>query len=129
MPAENLVLYPVYGYPSYTVTFTDESGHILQRVETIYQGTAIYAGPAPEKEGYRFVGWSEAISDVTSDRTVAPIFEKLPTREENNSSSEQQPPVSDTNIGCSSQIDFSIMSIIPLAAMVIVWKKRVRGEK
>ena len=111
MPAENLVLYPVYGYQTFTVTFTDGQGNTLEIREVIYQGTAVYAGETPKKEGYLFKGWSEAVSGVTKDITVAPVFEELPK------APTHEPPVQNTDAsGKGAQIALFVLGGVCLAA-------------
>ena len=122
MPAENLVLYPVYGYRTYKVTFTDENGNVLESKDVVYMGTALYTGETPVKEGYRFVSWNESVGSVTSDITLTPVFEKLQAQ-----GSDTSAPESEKSVGGKADTTFqtvilviSIVSIISGGAFIVV---------
>lgn len=68
---ESLNLYAKYDARKYTVTYLDEAGNLIQTGKTEY-GMPVDADVAPQKEGYRFIGWeSEDDPDcVTKDITV-----------------------------------------------------------
>ena len=73
-----------------------------------------------------FVGWSDSISDVTCDRTVKPVFEKLSTPE----NSGTQEPSTNQTFGCASQMELSFVSVVAMAGIaVIALKKRKESEQ
>ena len=59
----------------YTVTYTD--GDTVLGSESLHYGDALTFPQAPEKEGYRFVGWDTAESTVTGDMTIKALYEPL----------------------------------------------------
>ncbi|HJA02978.1 MAG TPA: InlB B-repeat-containing protein [Candidatus Gallimonas gallistercoris] len=59
----------------YTVTYTD--GDTVLGSEVLHYGDALTFPQAPEKEGYRFVGWDTAESTVTGDMTIEALYEPL----------------------------------------------------
>ena len=63
---------------SYTVTFKDYNGNIL-KTETVEEGKAATAPADPVREGYVFVGWDKAFSNVTGDLTVTALYEQETT--------------------------------------------------
>jgi surface protein len=64
---------------TYTVTFYDWNGDLLF-TETVEEGNDA-KGPDtdPEREGYKFVGWSKPITNITSDLVVIAQYEKSGT--------------------------------------------------
>lgn len=61
----------------FKVTFTDGTGNIIS-TQTVEKGKAAKAPKNPTREGYRFKGWDKDFSKVTSDLTVAAVWEKIP---------------------------------------------------
>lgn len=66
--ANNAVATANFALKTYTVTFKDWDGEVLDTVEVSHGGTA--NAPAATREGYTFTGWSEAITNVTGDMEV-----------------------------------------------------------
>ena len=62
--------------PKYKVVFKDKDGNVLSETE-VEQGTSATAPEAPVVDGYEFKGWDKEFSNVTSDVTINPIYEKL----------------------------------------------------
>ena len=60
---------------TFTVTFTDKDGKILDEQEVKY-GMPALAPTAPEVDGYTFTGWSEEYDFVTKDITVTAEYKK-----------------------------------------------------
>lgn len=58
----------------HTVKFYDEKNNLLKETK-VKEGRAAAAPDVPEKEGYKFVGWSKPIENVTSDISVTPVYE------------------------------------------------------
>ena len=63
----------------YTVTFMDGNS-VFATVRVPYGETANAPG-TPAREGYKFVGWNGALSNVTEDVTVSALFEELVYRD------------------------------------------------
>ena len=59
----------------FKVTFTDGTGNIIS-TQTVEKGKAAKAPAAPSREGYTFKGWDKKFDNVTSDLTVAAVWEK-----------------------------------------------------
>ena len=63
----------------YTVTFLDWDATVLL-VEKVEEGKdAKGPDPDPTREGYKFVGWSKPITNITADLTVIAQYEKSGT--------------------------------------------------
>ncbi len=127
MPAKDLQLYPVYGYKTFKVTFTNEDGTVLEVKEVPYMGTAIFGGEEPVKEGYLFTGWSESISSVDKDMTVTAQFRKLQIVE-NNDGGETDAPIVVKNTLSTILLIGSIVALAggaTLITLAFVLKKKV----
>ena len=61
--------YRQYKINTYTVTFVDYDGKVLNEQTVDWDGAAIYPSD-PSREGYHFTGWDQAIDHVKADRTV-----------------------------------------------------------
>ena len=70
----NLDIRPVFDILTFKVTFYDASGNVL-KTETVLYGESALGVEAPEKEGFRFIGWDEDYSEVKSDLDIYPIYE------------------------------------------------------
>lgn len=62
--------------PKYKVVFKDKDGNVLSETE-VEEGASATAPEAPVVDGYEFKGWDKEFSNVTSDVTINPIYEKL----------------------------------------------------
>ena len=70
MPAGNLVASGTYDVQQYNAVFYDEDGvTVIDTVPTDF-GKVPVAPAAPEKPGYTFVGWTPALSEMTTDGAV-----------------------------------------------------------
>lgn len=65
----DLVVTAQYKINTYTVTFLDWDGKVLNEQTVDWDGAAIYPSD-PSREGYHFTGWDQAIDHVKADRTV-----------------------------------------------------------
>ena len=53
---------------TYTVTWKDDNGDILETDEGVIEGTVpYYDGEEPSKEGYDFIGWTPAVDKIYED--------------------------------------------------------------
>lgn len=81
----NLNIYPIFSLntdvennTTYTVTFLDNKGNLLS-TQTVKKGEAATAPSAPNINFYKFVKWDTDFSNVTSNLTIKPIYEKTHT--------------------------------------------------
>jgi hypothetical protein len=61
--------------PSYTVTFTDYEGTVIQKITDVASGSAVDAPKDPIRKGFKFVGWDSEFDYVTSNLTVKAQYE------------------------------------------------------
>ena len=76
MPAHDVeidVLYYLYVAPTYTVTFVDWNGAVID-TQVVSEGEAATAPTDPTREGYTFTGWDKDFSNVTEDITVTALY-------------------------------------------------------
>lgn len=73
----NLVIYAQFTKLAYTVTFKNWDGTTLAVVDDVpYDGTAVYPGETPTKEGKRFKGWQPLPVHIREDTVcIAQFFE------------------------------------------------------
>ena len=68
---------------TYTVTFVNDDGTVLKKVENVEYGTSIsYSGDTPTKEGnvleyYEFAGWSPNVSTIVADTTYVATYNSI----------------------------------------------------
>jgi hypothetical protein len=76
--AINIEVELVQNIVTYTVTFLDWDATVLF-VEKVEEGKDA-KGPAvtPTREGYKFIGWSKPITNITADLLVIAQYEKIP---------------------------------------------------
>ena len=81
----NLDIYPIFkkneiieDSTTYTVTFLDNKGNTLS-TSTVKKGEAANAPTPPTINFYKFVKWDTDFSNVTSNLTIKPIYEKTHT--------------------------------------------------
>jgi len=63
-----------YSINSYTVTFADHDGTVLDTQSVEYQSAAT-APEVPTREGHTFTGWDVAFDSITADLTVTAEYE------------------------------------------------------
>ena len=73
---EDLKVRPLYNKLSFTVTFLDETGYVLD-TQTVLYGEDAVSIDAPEKEGYKFVRWDETLTNIKQNIDVYPVYEEL----------------------------------------------------
>ena len=74
---KNVLLYPVWGLKTYTVTYLGENGETLFTEKVPHGSAATYGGEIPQKEGYVFDGWDPYPTSVTKDVSVKVVFKSL----------------------------------------------------
>uniref|UniRef100_UPI0018906864 Ig-like domain-containing protein n=1 Tax=Aliidiomarina indica TaxID=2749147 RepID=UPI0018906864 len=70
----DLTITAQYAINTYTVTFQDHDGSVLD-TQTVEHGSAATAPADPTREGYTFTGWDVSFSEITSDLTVTAEYE------------------------------------------------------
>ena len=73
---ESMIVTAQYEIHTFTVRFVDTDGTELS-VQTAAYGQDAQAPEAPKHEGYRFIGWDTAFTQVRSDLTVTAQYEIL----------------------------------------------------
>ena len=68
-----------YTIITFTVTFVDFDGTVLDTQEVTFGGAA-QAPADPARDGYTFTGWDVSFNPVTSDLTVTALYELIPTQ-------------------------------------------------
>lgn len=69
-----------YSINTYTVTFKDWDGSTL-KTQTVNYGSNATAPSNPIRDGYEFIGWDKAFTNVTSNLTVTAQYTKIETPE------------------------------------------------
>ncbi|MDO4634301.1 MAG: InlB B-repeat-containing protein, partial [Eubacteriales bacterium] len=86
--AEDTTLYAVWKVNSYTVTWVNEDGTVLETdFEVPYGEMPSYDSAAPVKDGdadmvYTFRGWQPGLTSVTEDVTYTAVFDAVPAETE-----------------------------------------------
>lgn len=70
----NTTINAIYRINQYTVTFRDWDGSVLES-EIVDHGASATAPSVPDRYGYRFVGWSAPLDNVTGNRTLTALYE------------------------------------------------------
>ena len=70
-------LYSVWGGRLLTVNFYDDDDNLLETQKVEYQGTALFKGEVPEKEGYKFIGWDSSTVGLTEDTDFYAQYERV----------------------------------------------------
>jgi hypothetical protein len=70
MPASDVIVKPVFAPRTYTITFNTAGGSPVASITQAY-GTAITAPADPVKEGYRFIGWNDAVPAAMPARNMS----------------------------------------------------------
>ncbi|MEN3157057.1 InlB B-repeat-containing protein [Alkalimonas sp. NCh-2] len=76
MPASDTTLTAHWELNTFTVRFLDWDETLLQVLQ-IPDGEAVVLPLLPEREGFRFIGWSEDLGSITSDLDVRALYEEL----------------------------------------------------
>ncbi|QHW29527.1 hypothetical protein GZH47_00875 [Paenibacillus rhizovicinus] len=90
---------------SYTVTFKDWDGTILKS-ETVKRGEHATAPTQPTRKGYKFAGWSEDFTNVTSDMTVTAKYTAVPVTP-SNPGNVSLPPTTTTDVDSDGNVTVS----------------------
>lgn len=61
----------------YTVNFMDDDGKTLLGVDRVAEGADAVAPEVPPREGYNFIGWKPAITNIRADMTVVAQYEQI----------------------------------------------------
>jgi len=75
MGTTDVILYAQWSFNRYTVTFKDWDETEL-KTETVYHGSNATAPDNPTRSGYRFTGWDEEFTNITSDLTITAEYRR-----------------------------------------------------
>ena len=81
MPSENVVITAIWTPATYTVTWVDDNGTVLERDEGLSYGeTPTYNGEKPYKAAtaeysYLFTGWTPSVGPVSDNTTYTAVYE------------------------------------------------------
>ena len=111
-----------YTIVTYTVTFVDFDGTVLEIQEVPYGGAA-QAPSDPTRDGYTFTSWDISFDPVTSDLTVTALYELLPTQvdEEEIPQTIDEEPVPESGPQRSLNWMWWLLLIIPLLLLLLLW--------
>ena len=70
----NTVITATYEINKYTVTFVDYNGSAIN-TQTVTHGSDATAPENPVREGYDFIGWDKAYTNITADTEVTAVYE------------------------------------------------------
>ena len=73
MPAGDVTVTVIYTINSYSVTFEDFDGTVLD-TQTVDHGSSAEAPAEPKREGYTFTGWGQEFANVTGDLTITATY-------------------------------------------------------
>ncbi len=76
----DVTVYGKWKVEQFTVTFVDSDGNVISEQTVDYGDSAVppAADEIPDKDGYRFSGWSGSYDNVTSDLVLTAEYEKIP---------------------------------------------------
>ena len=82
-PESSLDLYAQWAADSYTITFKNDDGTVLQKGKVAYNATPQYTGRKPTKAAtdkvtYTFKGWTPKIVAATADATYTAAYTEAP---------------------------------------------------
>ena len=72
----DLVIYPVYEWKTYEITFRQDNEVIIDIV-TVQHGMEAIMTEIPTKVGHVFVEWNQPLVNITSSFDVYPVYEKI----------------------------------------------------
>lgn len=75
---KNLIVTATYRINTYTVTFADFDGTVID-TQTVNWNTAADAPAEPSREGYIFKGWDVPFAAITADTTVTAQYSQIVT--------------------------------------------------
>lgn len=76
----DMTVYGKWKVERFTVTFVDSDGNVISEQTVDYGDSAVppAADEIPDKDGYRFSGWSGSYDNVTSNLVLTAEYEKVP---------------------------------------------------
>ena len=110
-----------YTIITYTVTFVDFDGTVLETQEVPYGGAA-QAPADPTRDGYTFTGWDITFDPVTSDLTVTALYELIPVQvdEEEIPQTVDEEPIPES--GPQQNLNWMWwLLLIPLLLLLLLW--------
>ncbi|NNJ33110.1 InlB B-repeat-containing protein [Lacrimispora defluvii] len=64
----------------YSVTFKDYYGNVIGQVQTVDNGNSVIPPEAPERAGYRFIGWDKPYTNIQNDTVLTAQYEIISPR-------------------------------------------------
>jgi len=72
----NRVIYPVYEWKTYNITFRQDNEVIIE-VVTVQHGMDAIMTQIPTKEGHIFIEWNQSLLNITTSFDVYPVYQKM----------------------------------------------------
>ncbi len=69
-PSEDIVIKPVFQKKTYTITFVDDNGDVIEAAKEVEYGSTIVAPADPEKDGFNFAYWVDSETGAVMPATM-----------------------------------------------------------
>ncbi len=69
-PADDVVIKPIWKANTYSITFVDDNGEVIEAAKEVEFGSTIVAPADPEKDGYKFAYWRDKETKAVMPATM-----------------------------------------------------------